>query len=98
MRHDSSQLIVIGLAEQAGRDIKPSAAGASGVDFALLHDSDLNLSRLFRVIHGCKQRGHDPIETLGLFWIDPHILRLTAFLAGRWLFFHRDTSGEEKTN
>jgi len=60
------QPIVIGLLEQAGGDEELPVAGIGGVDVRVVHQPDLHLVRLQRMVHRLEQRGPHALETLGL--------------------------------
>jgi hypothetical protein len=70
MGQHPSELVIIGLLEETGRDIEPSPTGAGCIDVRVVHDANPDLTQGSRVIHGRDEGGHDAADTLGLLWIE----------------------------
>src|ERR687895_464190 len=66
MRENSTQLFVARFLQQTGRNVILASTGVGGVNLRLVDNSDVDLLGVFWMVHGCKQRRHDPVYALGL--------------------------------
>jgi len=70
MGQNPPELVIGGLPEETGGDIKLASTATGRVDMRIVHDPNLHLVQRTRMIHDGDEGSHDAADTLGLLRIE----------------------------